>query len=79
MQLMGPLAGTLAAISMGAVYMGALTYIGNAPNFMILAIAQEQGIRMPNFFGYMLWAGVVLVPLFALLTLLPIAPLLKLG
>jgi Na+/H+ antiporter NhaD/arsenite permease-like protein len=79
MQLMGPLAGTLAAISMGAVYMGALTYIGNAPNFMVLAIAQERGIRMPNFFGYMLWAGVVLVPLFALLTLLPIAPLLKLG
>jgi Na+/H+ antiporter NhaD/arsenite permease-like protein len=78
-QLMGPLAGTLAAISMGAVYMGALTYIGNAPNFMVLAIAQERGIRMPNFFGYMLWAGIVLVPLFALLTFLPIAPLLKLG
>jgi Na+/H+ antiporter NhaD/arsenite permease-like protein len=78
-QLMGPLAGTLAAISMGAVYMGALTYIGNAPNFMVLAIAQERGIRMPNFFGYTLWAGAVLVPLFALLTFLPIAPLLKLG
>ena len=79
MQLMGPLAGTLAAISMGAVYMGALTYIGNAPNFMVLAIAQERGIRMPNFFGYMLWAGIVLIPLFALLPFLPIAPLLKLG
>lgn len=79
MQLMGPLAGTLAAISMGAVYMGGLTYIGNAPNFMVLAIAQERGIRMPNFFGYMLWAGIVLIPLFALLTFLPIAPLLKLG
>lgn len=78
-QLMGPLAGTLAAISMGAVYMGALTYIGNAPNFMVLAIAQERGIRMPNFFGYTLWAGVILIPLFVLLTLLPIAPLLKLG
>ena len=78
-QLMGPLAGTLASISMGAVYMGALTYIGNAPNFMVYAIAQERGIRMPNFFGYMLWAGIILVPLFALLTLLPIAPLLKLG
>ena len=50
--LMGPLAGTLAAISMGAVYMGALTYIGNAPNFMVYAIAQERGIRMPSFFGY---------------------------
>jgi Na+/H+ antiporter NhaD/arsenite permease-like protein len=76
-ELMGPFAGTLASISMGAVYMGALTYIGNAPNFMVYAIAQEHGIRMPNFFGYMLWAAVVLVPLFALLTLLPIAPILK--
>jgi Na+/H+ antiporter NhaD/arsenite permease-like protein len=77
-ELMGPLAGTLAAISMGAVYMGALTYIGNAPNFMIYAIAEENGIGMPSFFGYMLLAGVILLPLFALLTLLPIAPLLKL-
>ena len=42
---------TLAAISMGAVYMGALTYIGNAPNFMVAAIANERGIRMPSFFG----------------------------
>jgi Na+/H+ antiporter NhaD/arsenite permease-like protein len=75
-ELMGPLAGTLASISMGAVYMGALTYVGNAPNFMVYAIAQENGIRMPSFFGYMFWAGVVLIPLFALLTLLPIAPLL---
>ena len=74
---MGPLAGTLAAISMGAVYMGALTYIGNAPNFMVLAIAQERGVRMPSFFGYMLWASLILVPLFVLLTLLPVAPLLK--
>jgi Na+/H+ antiporter NhaD/arsenite permease-like protein len=77
-ELMGPLAGTLASISMGAVYMGALTYIGNAPNFMVYAIAEENGIRMPSFFGYMLWAGIVLVPILVLLTLLPIAPLLKL-
>jgi Na+/H+ antiporter NhaD/arsenite permease-like protein len=76
-QLMGPLAGTLAAISMGAVYMGALTYIGNAPNFMVYAIAQERGIRMPSFFGYTLWAALILVPLFLLLTLLPVAPLLR--
>ena len=76
-QLMGPLAGTLAAISMGAVYMGALTYIGNAPNFMVYAIAQERGVRMPSFFGYMLWAALILVPLFVLLTLLPVAPILK--
>ncbi|MGJ5176628.1 sodium:proton antiporter [Bradyrhizobium oligotrophicum] len=75
--LMSELSGTLAAISMGAVYMGALTYIGNAPNFMVAAIANERGIRMPSFFGYMLWAGVVLIPLFVLLTLLPIHPLLS--
>jgi Na+/H+ antiporter NhaD/arsenite permease-like protein len=78
-RLMGPLAGTLAAISMGAVYMGALTYIGNAPNFMVYAIATERGIRMPGFFGYAMWAGLVLVPLFLLLTLLPIAPILRLN
>jgi Na+/H+ antiporter NhaD/arsenite permease-like protein len=76
-ELMKPLAGTLASISMGAVYMGALTYIGNAPNFMVYAIAKERGVKMPNFFSYMLWASVVLVPLFALLTLLPIAPILR--
>jgi Na+/H+ antiporter NhaD/arsenite permease-like protein len=77
-ELMGPLAGTLAAISMGAVYMGALTYIGNAPNLMVAAIADEQGVRMPSFFGYMLWSVAVLVPLFLLLTLLPISPILTL-
>jgi Na+/H+ antiporter NhaD/arsenite permease-like protein len=76
-ELMGPLAGTLAALSMGAVYMGALTYVGNAPNFMVYAIATERGIKMPSFFGYALWASAVLVPLFLLLTLLPIAPVLK--
>jgi Na+/H+ antiporter NhaD/arsenite permease-like protein len=75
--LMGPLAGTLAAISMGAVYMGALTYIGNAPNFMIYAIAQERGVRMPSFFAYMFWAALILVPLFLLLTWLPVAPLIR--
>ena len=76
--LMGPLAGTLASISMGAVYMGALTYIGNAPNLIVRSIAQERGIKMPNFFAYMMWAGLALIPLFVLLTLLPISPLLKL-
>jgi Na+/H+ antiporter NhaD/arsenite permease-like protein len=78
-QLMGPMAGTLAAISMGAVYMGALTYIGNAPNLMVCAIANEQGVRMPSFFGYLLWAVCVLVPLMLILTLLPISPILKLS
>jgi Na+/H+ antiporter NhaD/arsenite permease-like protein len=76
-RLMGELSGTLAAISMGAVYMGALTYIGNAPNFMVAAIANERGINMPSFFGYLLFAGGVLIPLFLLLTLLPMAPVLR--
>jgi len=75
-ELMGPLSGTLAAISLGAVFMGALTYIGNAPNLMVYAIATERGIRMPGFFGYIGWSGAVLLPLFLLLTLLPIAPIL---
>jgi Na+/H+ antiporter NhaD/arsenite permease-like protein len=77
-QLMGELSGTLAAISMGAVYMGALTYIGNAPNFMVAAIAIESGIEMPSFFGYLLRAAAILVPLFLLLTLLPVAPVFRL-
>jgi Na+/H+ antiporter NhaD/arsenite permease-like protein len=78
-ELMGPLSGTLAAISMGAVYMGALSYIGNAPNLMIYAIAEEQRVAMPSFFGYVLWALCVLVPLFLILTLLPIPPILRLS
>ena len=59
---------TLAAISAGAVFMGACSYIGNAPNFMVRAIAEDQGVRMPGFFGYILWSVGILVPLFALLT-----------
>jgi Na+/H+ antiporter NhaD/arsenite permease-like protein len=69
-QLMGPLATTLAAISAGAVFMGANTYIGNAPNFMVKAIAEEAGVKMPSFLGYMLWSGLFLLPCFALVTLL---------
>ncbi len=68
--LMGPLAGTLTAISAGAVYMGAMTYIGNAPNFMVKAIAEHSGIRMPSFFGYMAWSIGILIPSFVLLTVL---------
>lgn len=68
--LMGPLAATLAAISAGAVFMGANTYIGNAPNFMVKAIAEEAGVKMPSFFGYMAWSVVFLVPTFALITYL---------
>jgi Na+/H+ antiporter NhaD/arsenite permease-like protein len=66
--LMSTLAPVLAAISMGAVFMGALTYIGNAPNFMIYAIATERGIKMPSFFGYLGWSIVVLAPVFVAVT-----------
>jgi Na+/H+ antiporter NhaD/arsenite permease-like protein len=59
---------TLAAISAGAVFMGANTYIGNAPNLMVKAIAESRGVRMPSFFGYMAWSGGILVPLFVLVT-----------
>jgi Na+/H+ antiporter NhaD/arsenite permease-like protein len=65
-QLMGPMANTLLAISAGAVFMGANTYIGNAPNFMVKAIAEERGIPMPSFFGYMIWSGIILMPIFLL-------------
>ena len=64
--LMTAHATTLAAISMGAVYFGALTYIGNAPNFMIKAVAEDRGIAMPSFFGFVAKAGGVLLPLLAL-------------
>ncbi len=67
-QLMGPLSATLVAISAGAVFMGANTYIGNAPNFMVKAIATSRGVAMPSFFGYMAWSGLILLPLFALLS-----------
>jgi Na+/H+ antiporter NhaD/arsenite permease-like protein len=58
----------LAAISVGAVAMGANTYIGNAPNFMVKAIAEEAGVKMPSFLGYMLYSGLVLLPLFVVVT-----------
>lgn len=58
----------LAGISVGAVAMGANTYIGNAPNFMVKAIAEARGVRMPTFVGYMVYSGAVLLPLFALVT-----------
>jgi Na+/H+ antiporter NhaD/arsenite permease-like protein len=59
----------LAAVSCGAVFMGANTYIGNGPNFMVKAIAEENGVRMPSFFGYMAWSGIVLMPLLLIVTL----------
>lgn len=68
--LMGPLAKTLTAISLGAAFMGANTYIGNAPNFMVYAIARRAGVKMPGFFPYMIWSGATLFPVFAALTFL---------
>jgi Na+/H+ antiporter NhaD/arsenite permease-like protein len=59
----------LAAISVGSVSMGANSYIGNAPNFMVKSIAEEQGVKMPSFFGYMLYSGGILLPLFVVVTL----------
>ncbi|MBS0272054.1 MAG: sodium:proton antiporter [Proteobacteria bacterium] len=66
--LMSSLSRTLEAISLGAVFMGAMTYIGNAPNFMVKAIAEGQHIRMPSFFGYLAWSFGILLPLFILLS-----------
>ena len=60
----------LIGISLGAVFMGAMTYIGNAPNFMVKSISDEQGVRMPSFFGYMLWSVGILVPVFVVVTLI---------
>jgi Na+/H+ antiporter NhaD/arsenite permease-like protein len=68
--LMTTFAPTLAAISAGAVFMGANTYIGNAPNLMVKAIAESRGLKMPSFFGYMAWSVGILVPLFIVMTLI---------
>ena len=57
----------LAGISLGAVFMGAMTYIGNGPNFMVRAIAEKSGVKMPSFFGYMIYSVAILLPLFALM------------
>ena len=64
--LTGPMAHTLAALSAGAVFMGANTYIGNAPNFMVKSIATGLGVKMPSFFGFMAWSAVFLLPAFLL-------------
>jgi Na+/H+ antiporter NhaD/arsenite permease-like protein len=58
----------LEAISVGSVFMGANTYIGNGPNFMVKAIAEQSGVKMPSFFGYMVYSGLILIPLFVLVT-----------
>ncbi|MEX0611867.1 MAG: sodium:proton antiporter, partial [Pirellulales bacterium] len=66
-----PIAGVeemrLMGISLGAVFMGAMTYIGNGPNFMVRAIAEKSGVKMPSFFGYMVYSCIILLPLFALM------------
>jgi Na+/H+ antiporter NhaD/arsenite permease-like protein len=66
--LMTKYAPVLAAISAGSVFMGANTYIGNAPNLMVKSIAEDRGVKMPSFFGYMLWSVGILVPLFVVMT-----------
>ena len=66
---MNKLSSTLLAISSGAVFMGAFTYIGNAPNFMVKSIAESSNIEMPSFFGYIIkWSIPILIPLFVLVT-----------
>ena len=68
--LMNELPRTLLAISSGAVFFGALTYIGNAPNFMVRSIAEENGIKMPSFFGYIVWSSIILFPIFTIYSIL---------
>jgi Na+/H+ antiporter NhaD/arsenite permease-like protein len=68
--LMNIIPETLSAISCGAVFMGANSYIGNAPNFMVRSISEERGVRMPSFFGYLVWSCGILVPLFIILSLI---------
>jgi Na+/H+ antiporter NhaD/arsenite permease-like protein len=68
----GPM--VLRAINCGAVFMGALTYIGNGPNFMVKTIAEQAGYRPPSFFAYTLYAGMILLPIYLLVTLLFFRP-----
>lgn len=72
--LMTTMASTLAAISAGAVFMGANSYIGNAPNLMVKAIAEDRGIKMPSFFGYIVWSFCILIPLFVIMTFIWFRP-----
>jgi Na+/H+ antiporter NhaD/arsenite permease-like protein len=58
------------AVSLGAVFMGANSYIGNGPNFMVKSIAEQTGIRMPSFFGYMGYAAAILLPIWLVLSLI---------
>ena len=58
----------LVAISLGAVFLGAMTYLGNGPNFMVKAIAESAGIRMPSFFGYLKYSCLILLPVLLLVS-----------
>jgi Na+/H+ antiporter NhaD/arsenite permease-like protein len=69
-EIVGTSAAALAAISCGAVFFGAMTYIGNGPNFMVKAIAEHAGVKMPSFFGYLAWSLIFLAPVFVGVTLL---------
>jgi Na+/H+ antiporter NhaD/arsenite permease-like protein len=66
----GVKSGLLAAISLGSVFMGSMTYIGNGPNFMVKSIAEKAGVAMPNFFHYVAYSAAILLPIFLVLTLL---------
>jgi len=68
MELMNQMKTTLIAISSGAVFFGAMTYIGNAPNFMVKSIAEQAGVDMPSFGGFMLWSVGILAPIYLLVT-----------
>ena len=68
--VVGVTAPILTAISAGAVLMGANSYIGNGPNFMVKAISDQMGIKTPSFFGYMLYSGGILIPIFVGITFL---------
>ena len=63
---------TLLAITCGAVFMGAMTYIGNAPNFMVKSIAEENNVSMPSFFGYIIWSFLILTPVFIIVNVVMI-------
>jgi Na+/H+ antiporter NhaD/arsenite permease-like protein len=60
----------LIAVALGAVFCGAMTYIGNGPNFMVKAIAEQSGVKMPSFFGYIVYSVLILLPLLFIMTLL---------
>merc|ERR1712224_463807 len=66
-ELMNILNKTLFSISSGSVFMGALTYIGNAPNFMVKNIAESKNIKMPSFIGYIVWSSIILIPIFSII------------